>query len=117
VVEGWLRDTPGARRRGLQAYQANAGALAERALAAAFPTVAQLLGDESFAAWRAPSGRPTRPRQGDMATWGAAARLHRGGPQLAGEPYLADVARLDWARACRPPAPPTTRRRRRGCRC
>ena len=50
VVEGWLRGTPARQRRGLQAYQAHAGALAERALIAAFPTVAELVGAESFAA-------------------------------------------------------------------
>ena len=60
VVAGWMRD--GARfARGLAAYQANAGALAERALGAAFPTIAALLGDESFARLRlAPTARPNR---------------------------------------------------------
>ena len=49
VVEGWLGGDATRKRAGLAAYRANAGALAERALAAAVPTVAQLLGDESFA--------------------------------------------------------------------
>ena len=47
VVAGWLRDGPRV-DAGLAAYRANAGALAERALAAAYPTVQQLLGEVSF---------------------------------------------------------------------
>ncbi len=98
VVEGWLRDSPARRRRGLQAYRANAGALAERALAAAFPTVAQLLGDESFAAFARAHWQAEPPRQGDVATWGdTLPGFIAASAQLAGEPYLADVARLDWA--------------------
>jgi hypothetical protein len=98
VVEGWLRDTPALKRRGLQAYRANAGALAERALAAAYPTVQPLLGDDSFAALARALWQAHPPRHGDVATWGGElpgfiAALE----QLASEPYLADVARLDWA--------------------
>lgn len=85
-------------RRGLQAYQANGLALAERALGAAYPVLAQLIGGESFAAlarhfWlRHPSSR------GDMACWGdALAAFLEAAPQLADEPYLGDVARVEWA--------------------
>ena len=46
-VANYLMDTWG---RGLKAYKANAQALAQRALGAAYPVVARLLGDESFAA-------------------------------------------------------------------
>lgn len=98
VVEGWLRDPPARRRRGLQVYQANAGALAERALAAAYPTVQQLLGEESFAALARALWQAHPPQHGDLGLWGddlpafiAAAE------QLATEPYLADVAWLDLA--------------------
>lgn len=98
AVQGWLRGTPQARRRGLQACQANAGALAERALAAAFPTVAQLLGDEAMAGLARAFWRADAPVQGDLATWGAGLpQFMAVDPQLAAEPYLADVARLDWA--------------------
>ena len=77
VVAGWLRGAP---QRGLQAYRANAGALAERALAAAYPTVAQLVGDESFAAlarafWAAAAARARRHRHLGRR----AERLHRRG--------------------------------------
>lgn len=97
VVAGWLRD--GARTdRGLAAYRANAGALAERALAAAFPTVQQLLGEDSFAGLARSFWRRHPPERGDVATWGAALPGYiADDEQLAPEPYLADVARLEWA--------------------
>ena len=98
VVAGWLRGGPQRTTRGLQAYRANAGALAERALGAAFPTVAQLVGDESFAALARALWHAQPPQRGDIATWGAALPdFIAAAPQLADEPYLADVARLDWA--------------------
>ena len=97
-LAGWLRDAPAQQRRGLQAYRANAGALAERALAAAYPTVQQLLGDESFAALARALWQAHPPLHGDVATWGdALPGFMAASDQLAPEPYLADVARLDWA--------------------
>ena len=98
VVAGWLRGAPARVTRGLQVYRANAGALAERALAAAFPTVAQLVGDESFAALARAFWSAQPPQQGDIGQWGAELPgFIAAAPQLAEEPYLADVARLDWA--------------------
>lgn len=98
VVAGWLRDAPPRATRGLQAYRANAGALAERALTAAFPTVAQLVGAESFAALARALWFAQPPQRGDIGTWGdGLADFIAAAPQLAEEPYLADVARLDWA--------------------
>jgi hypothetical protein len=97
VVAGWLRD--GARfEHGLRAYQGNAGALAERALAAAFPTLRQLLGGESFAALARDFWRRQPPVHGDIGAWGAALPAFIADAEpLAGEPYLPDVARLEWA--------------------
>jgi hypothetical protein len=97
VVAGWMRD--GARfARGLQAYQAHAGALAERALAAAYPTVQQLVGAESFAALARAFWRREGPARGDIATWGAGlAAFMADAESLADEPCLPDVARLEWA--------------------
>ena len=98
VVAGWLRDAPPRAARGLQAYRANAGALAERALTAAFPTVAQLVGEESFAALARALWFAQPPQRGDIGSWGEGlADFIAAAPQLADEPYLADVARLDWA--------------------
>lgn len=97
VVGGWLRDGPRL-ARGLQAYQANAGALAGRALAAAFPTVQQLLGDESFDALARAFWHAHPPQRGDVGEWGEALPAFvQADAQLADEPYLADVARVDWA--------------------
>ncbi len=97
VVAGWMRD--GARfPRGLQAYQAHAGALAERALGAAYPTLVQLVGAESFAGLARAFWQREGPAQGDIATWGAGlAAFVADAPSLADEPCLADVARLEWA--------------------
>jgi Putative DNA-binding domain len=98
VLSGWLRDARPRASRGLQAYRAHAGALAERALAAAYPTVAQLVGDESFAALARALWFAQPPQHGDIAQWGEGlAAFIEAAPQLAEEPYLADVARLDWA--------------------
>lgn len=98
VVEGWLRGSPARKQRGLHAYRANAGALAERALAAACPTVVQLLGEVAFAALARAFWQARPPHQGDIATWGAELPAFIAADiQLAAEPYLADVAALDWA--------------------
>ena len=85
-------------RRGLQAYQANGLALAERALGAAYPVLAQLIGDESFAPLARHFWRRHPPCRGDMACWGdGLAGFLEASSQLADEPYLGDVARIEWA--------------------
>ena len=96
VLAGWSRD--GERfARGLAAYQANAGALAERALAAVFPTIQELLGEESFASLARALWHQHAPERGDLAQWGGALPAFlAGSADLADEPYLSDVARLEW---------------------
>ncbi len=95
VVAGWLR---GPADRGLKAYRDNAGALAVQALAAPFPTVQQLLGDAAFAGMARAFWRAQPPQAGDLGEWGAALPAFiEAEPALAEEPYLADVARLEWA--------------------
>jgi hypothetical protein len=97
-VAGWLRDAPPRVARGLQSYRAHAGALAERALGAAFPTVAQLIGEESFAALARALWFAQPPQRGDIGRWGEGlAAFIAAASQLAAEPCLADVAGLDWA--------------------
>lgn len=84
--------------RGISAYRANAAALAERALGAAFPTLQQLIGDESFVALARDFWRQYPPLAGDMACWGEGlAEFVGSAASLADEPCLADVARVDWA--------------------
>jgi hypothetical protein len=84
--------------RGLAAYRSNGLELAQRALAGAYPVVAQLLGEENFTAlahglW---AGHP--PQRGDVAQWGAQLAQHiESLPDLSGEePFMADVARVEW---------------------
>ena len=84
--------------RGLQAYRANGQALAERALSAAFPVVAQMMGEESFAPLARYFWHQHPPQRGDMAQWGGElADFLDAAPQLADEPFFGDVARVEWA--------------------
>lgn len=84
--------------RGLQAYQSNGHALAERALQAAYPVLNQLLGDESLSALARVFWHEHPPHRGDLAQWGAGlSDFVRASEQLADEPYLADVISVEWA--------------------
>lgn len=84
--------------RGLMAYQANGHALAERSLQAAFPVIATLIGHENFAPLARELWHRHPPGHGDLARWGdtlPAFLQHH--PQLVDLPWLADVARVEWA--------------------
>ncbi len=85
--------------RGLKAYRSQAQALAVRALGAAYPVVAQLLGEENFEPLARSLWLRHPPARGDMAQWGAEFAAHMASlPGLvAEEPYLPDVARTEWA--------------------
>lgn len=109
----WLRDAASRQQRGLQAYRINAAASAERALTSAYPTVAALLGQESFGALARDLWRRHAPQSGDLGVWGAALPAFIADSEsLASEPYLADSAQLDWRVHCAsraadaPTAPP-----------
>lgn len=92
------QDAPQRQERALSAYRAGAHAAADRALAAAYPTVRAILGEDSFtqlagALWHA---RP--PVHGDLAAFGdTLPDFIADSEQLTDVPYLADVARVDWA--------------------
>lgn len=95
---GWLVESGARAQQGIDAYRGNAGAIAERALAAAFPTVQQLVGDESFATLARAFWHRVPPLRGDLACHGETLPAWIAeDPQLATEPYLPDVARVDWA--------------------
>jgi hypothetical protein len=66
-------------------------------LLAAYPVVAQLLGEESFADLARALWHAQPPTRGDVGFWGEglAAFLHSSA-QLEDEPYLPDVARVEW---------------------
>jgi hypothetical protein len=89
--------SPARIERGLQAYRANAGASAARALATSFPTVQALMGEASFAAMARAYWHAQPPVRGDLACLGEALPAFiADSDQLADVPYLADTARLDW---------------------
>jgi len=100
-LQGWARVPLRGRHtlaQGLAAYSGNAAATAERALRARFPTVAALLGESACALLARAHWRQHPPQRGDLAQWGATLPdAIAQDPQLASEPYLADVARLDEA--------------------
>lgn len=84
--------------RGLKAYQANGHALAVRALGASYPVLVQLLGVDSFASLARAYWHAQPPLLGDVADWGATlAGFLADSAQLRDEPYLPDVARVEWA--------------------
>lgn len=84
--------------RGLAAYRTNARAQACCSLGTTYPVLAYLLGDDNLAGLAGVFWRAHPPQTGDLAQWGAAlpgflSEL----PQLADAPWLADVARVEWA--------------------
>ncbi len=85
-------------QRGLGAYRANAASIAERALAAVYPTVQALVGEEDFAVLARALWRASPPPRGDLAQWGqdlpAFIEAER---DFDPWPYLGDCARLDAA--------------------
>lgn len=84
--------------RGLQVYQANRAVLAERTLASTYPVIAQLIGGTSFEPLARHFWQQHPPQRGDMGQWGAQLpEFLAAAPQLAEEPFLADVARIEWA--------------------
>ena len=99
ALGGWMRAPARADlARGLAVYTANAAVNAERALAARYPTVQAMLGEETFVPMARAFWRQHPPSRGDLAQWGdALPAFLAAAPQLAELPYLADVARLDNA--------------------
>lgn len=93
-----LTGRAGRRDAGLGVYRANAGAHAERALASACPTLADLIGDTALAGLARALWQARPPARGDLAEFGEAVPgFIEADAQLADWPYLADVARLDLA--------------------
>lgn len=98
ALRGRSLDCPADRLAGVQAYRANAQAIAVRTLEAAYPVLARLVGAEAIAALARDLWRQHPPERGDLAWFGAqladwVATVH----ELAEVPYLPDTARLEWA--------------------
>jgi Putative DNA-binding domain len=93
-----LRESGERAARGLEAYRANAEAIAERALAASFATVQAMVGEHDFKQLAREFRRDHPPVRGDLGEWGDALpdwlAAHAG---LRAWPWLADSARLDLA--------------------
>lgn len=89
---------PAIAARRLAIYRGNVHANAAKALRAAYPVVAQLVGEEFFQGLaRAYSGAVVS-RSGDLNAYGAEfARFLADFPHTQDLPYLPDVARLEWA--------------------
>lgn len=86
------------RARGLASYQSNAHMLAERVLVAAYPVVTAILSPESMGQLARALWHRHPPVRGDLARWGAdLPGFIAASPQLAELPWLADVARIEWA--------------------
>ena len=84
--------------RGLNCYQSNAHAVAERALSAAYPVVTAILSTDSMAQLARALWHAHPPQCGDLAQWGdALPAFMASSPQLAGVPWLAHVACVEWA--------------------
>ena len=106
AVRALVQVTADGSHRGLKAYQTNGHMLAERALAAAYPVVAQLVGAESFADLARAHWHQDPPLRGDLAQWGDGLPGFLAlSAQLADEPYLPDVARVEWELHCCATAP------------
>ena len=85
-------------QRGIEVYRANAAACAERILAGTFPVLARMIGVESFEPLARHFWLQHPPQRGDLAQWGAdLPGFLAAAPQLVEEPFLADVARVEWA--------------------
>ena len=84
--------------RGLQTYQANATASAQRSLQAAYPVISQLIGEDAFEHLARDFWAQQPPTRGDLAQWGGElSGFIAGISALQTEPYLSDVARAEWA--------------------
>lgn len=94
----WFQGSGAGIARALATYRGNARGNADRVLGLSFPTLRELIGGESFEALAAAYWNLQPLPRGDLAWLGAGlADFISSDRQLAGEAYLADVARLDWA--------------------
>jgi Uncharacterized protein conserved in bacteria (DUF2063). len=95
-IRGDLRPT---RERRFGVYRNNVKAGLAAALAARFPVVARLVGEEFFTAMALVFIERHPPRSPVLAEYGAPfANFLEGFDPVASLPYLPDIARLEWAR-------------------
>jgi hypothetical protein len=93
----------------LRIYRHAVGAIQREALATAFPALRALVGEACFEDLADRYAAEIGSASGDLQDYGAGfAEFVAGRPELAGYPWLADVARLEWLRqqAWLAPSPP-----------
>lgn len=79
-------------------YRGNLAATWEKTMAAAFPVLQALVGEEFFAALARQYGHEYPSDSGDLNQFGSRfAQFLRGFPHVAQYPYFPDVATLEWA--------------------
>jgi hypothetical protein len=84
--------------RGWMAYRANGHGIAEQSLQAAYPVISEMLGAHTFKLVARDLWHQHPPARGDLAQWGSHLPDWLSTCEdLAGLPYLADVARAEWA--------------------
>jgi uncharacterized protein (UPF0276 family) len=78
-------------------YRSNLSSTWRKALAAAYPVIAQLVGEDFFAALAREYGRAHPSDNGDLNCFGSHVESFlRGFPHVQDLPYLPDMARLEW---------------------
>jgi hypothetical protein len=96
LLRTWNDSSPGPR---LAVYRNNVGSSLARALGESFPVVKALVGDEFFTALARQFTSACPPASPVLSQYGAAfGDFIDTFPPAAELPYLADVARLEWAR-------------------
>jgi len=99
VPDGVRRDVRPTRERRFGVYRNNVKASLATALAARFPVVARLVGEEFFTAMALVFIERHPPRSPVLSEYGAAfAGFLEGFDPAADLSYLPDIARLEWAR-------------------
>lgn len=99
VPDGIRRDVRPTRERRFGVHRNNVKASLAAALAARFPVVERLVGDEFFTAMALVFIERDPPRSPVLAEYGAAfANFLEGFDPAADLPYLPDIARLEWSR-------------------
>lgn len=80
-------------------YRNNVAHSLNEALAKRFPVIKRLVGDEFFSAMARIFAESDRPKSPVLLAWGDSFPVFLAGfPPLAGYPYMADVARIEYAR-------------------
>lgn len=97
-AERWLAGDAALIEQRLAIYRANITAAATKALAAAYPVLRQVVGDEFFDGLARAYQRAVPSTSGDLNDYGGTfAAFIAEFPHTQSLPYLPDLARLEWA--------------------